>query len=386
MRYIYDMCHGYITYTDQETLFLDNHWVKRLKRIKQLGLLEHVFPSASHSRFEHSLGVSHIADKYVDVLLKNSCKLHYYNPDYKFCVKMAALFHDLGHGPFSHVFDNVVIQDPQNSHEIRSRRIVEYIFQEVGTKSGFNSAYIIDYIKEMIEPVSKAYSCIPFFDIVNNSKNSIDVDKFDYLQRDPRHIGLDIKFDPARIINKSYIEDDNIVYSNSVSNNILHMFSTRYRLHKEIYNHKTVKLIELMLGDSLLEADSHFNFKEISKGKHFEKLDDSIYPTILNSDNKDLSTSANILKRIENRDLYKQLWMGDFEDDSHVRDFIDDNHSNVSPDNIKFIHMKYNHCNGDESPLKNVKFKASPIQTLGGSNTVSFEEKTVLIYNISNTT
>ena len=48
--------------------------------------------------------------------------------------------------------------------------------------------------------------------------------------------------------------------------------------------------------------------------------------------------------------------------------------------------MKYNHCNGDESPLKNVKFKASPIQTLGGSNTVSFEEKTVLIYNISNTT
>lgn len=386
MRYIYDMCHGYITYNDQETLFLDNHWVKRLKRIKQLGLLEHVFPSASHSRFEHSLGVSHIADTYVDVLLKNSCKLHYYNPDYKFCVKMAALFHDLGHGPFSHVFDNVVLQDPQNSHEIRSRRIVEYIFQEVGTKSGFNSAYIIDYIKEMIEPVSKAYSCIPFFDIVNNSKNSIDVDKFDYLQRDPRHIGLDIKFDPARIINKSYIEDDNIVYSNSVSNNILNMFATRYRLHKEIYNHKTVKLIELMLGDSLLEADSHFNFKEISKGKHFEKLDDSIYPTILNSDNKDLSTSANILKRIENRDLYKQLWMGDFEDDSHVRDFIDDNHSNVSPDNIKFIHMKYNHCNGDESPLKNVKFKASPIQTLGGSNTVSFEEKTVLIYNISNTT
>lgn len=386
MRYIYDMCHGYITYNDQETLFLDNHWVKRLKRIKQLGLLEHVFPSASHSRFEHSLGVSHIADEYVDVLLKNSSKLPYYNSDYKFCVKMAALFHDLGHGPFSHVFDNVVIQDPENSHEIRSRRIVEYIFQEIGTKSGFNSAYIIDYIKEMIEPISNAYSSIPFFDIVNNSKNSIDVDKFDYLQRDPRHIGLDIKFDPARIINKSYIEDDNIVYSNSVSNNILNMFSTRYRLHKEIYNHKTVKLIELMLGDSLIEADSHFNFKEISKGKHFEKLDDSIYPTILNSDNKDLSKSANILKRIENRDLYKQLWLGNFDDDSHVRDFIDDNHSNVSPDNIKFIHMTYNYCNGDESPLKNVKFKASPIQHCCNSNTVSFEEKTVLIYNISNTT
>ena len=56
MPYIYDMCHGYIPFDNNETIFLDNQWVKRLKRIKQLGLLEHVFPSASHSRFEHSLG------------------------------------------------------------------------------------------------------------------------------------------------------------------------------------------------------------------------------------------------------------------------------------------------------------------------------------------
>jgi HD superfamily phosphohydrolase len=386
MRCIYDMCHGYISYNDQETVFLDNHWVKRLKRIKQLGLLEHVFPSASHSRFEHSLGVSHIADNYVDVLLKNSNKVPYYHNDYKFCAKMAGLFHDLGHGPFSHVFDNVVIQDPENTHEIRSRRIVEYIFQEVGTKSGFNSAYIIDYIKEMIEPISNEYSSIPFFDIVNNSKTSIDVDKFDYLQRDPRHIGLDIKFDPARIINKSYIEDDSIIYSNSVTNNILNMFSTRYRLHKDIYNHKTVKLIELMLGDSLLEADKHFNFKDISKGRDFCQLDDSIYSTILNSDNKDLAKSANILKRIENRELYKQLWCGNFDDDSHIKDFIEDNHKDLLPENVKFIHMKYNHCNGDESPLKNVKFKTSAIQSGSRTNITSFEEKTVLIYNVSNTT
>ena len=57
---------------------------KVLKRIKQLGLLEHVFPSASHSRFEHSLGVSHIGENYVDILIRNSGKPHYYQNNYKF--------------------------------------------------------------------------------------------------------------------------------------------------------------------------------------------------------------------------------------------------------------------------------------------------------------
>jgi len=386
MRYIYDMCHGYIPYNDTETLFLDNHWVKRLKRIKQLGLLEHVFPSASHSRFEHSLGVSFIAEDYVDVLLRNSGKPDYYKSEYKFCVKMAGLFHDLGHGPFSHVFDNVVIKDDSNCHEIRSRRIVEEIFKEVGTSKELSSAYVIDYIKEMIEPVSNAYTNNPFFDIVNNSKNSIDVDKFDYLQRDPRHIGLDCSFDPARIINKSFLEGSEIIYSKSVSNNIVNMFQTRYRFHKEIYNHKTVKLIELMLGDALLSADNYFNFREVSKTIEFEKLDDSIYSQILNSDNKELSVSKNILMRIENRDLYKQLWIGKFSEDGEIKDYIADTYKDIKEDDIKYIKMKHNHCNGIESPLKNVKFKTNESHNELYDINTTYEENMVMIYNVSNTT
>jgi len=386
MRYIYDMCHGYISFDDRETLFLDNHWVKRLKRIKQLGLLEHVFPSASHSRFEHSLGVSHIAENYIDILLKNSPGVKSYKKEYKFCIKMAGLFHDLGHGPFSHVFDNVVIKDHSNCHEIRSRRIVEYIFSEVGTRQGFSSAYIIDYICEMIEPLSRMYLSIPFFDIVNNTKNSIDVDKFDYLQRDPRHIGLDCAFDPSRIMNKSFIDDKNITYSPSVANNITNMFSTRYRFHKEIYNHKTVKLIELMLGDALLSADKTYNFKEIAKGVDFETLDDSIYSTILNSDCKDLQNAKSILRRIENRNLYKQLWMGKFEHTTSIDAFIEDNHPNIRSTDIRYIEMKHDHCNGIDSPLKNVVFKSSHVGEHPDNDNNVFEDKTVLIYSISNNT
>ena len=134
MPFIYDICHGYIPYNDTETRFLDNHWVKRLKRIKQLGLLEHVFPSASHSRFEHSLGVSHIAENYVETLLKNSPKIESYKKEYKFCIKMAGLFHDLGHGPFSHVFDGEFMKrrcpDLKFTHEQMSLKMLDYMIDD----------------------------------------------------------------------------------------------------------------------------------------------------------------------------------------------------------------------------------------------------------------
>ena len=102
---------------------------------------------------------------------------------------------------------------------------VEYIFK-VGTSCGFTNAYNIDTIKEMIEPKTDTYLKNPLYNLVNNSVNSIDVDKLDYLQRDPRHIGLDYAFDPWRILNKSYIKENNVIYSKSLVSNILEMFRT----------------------------------------------------------------------------------------------------------------------------------------------------------------
>ena len=162
MKLIFDTVYGYIPYSNQETKFLDTSWVKRLKRIKQLGLLDHVFPSASHSRFEHSIGVSYLAETYNDFLVKNSSNVDC-SSDMKFCIKMAGLMHDVGHGPFSHVFDNIVIPSNAKKHEERSRDIVEYIFKEVGTSCGFSSAYNIDTIKEMIEPKTDIYLRNPLY-------------------------------------------------------------------------------------------------------------------------------------------------------------------------------------------------------------------------------
>jgi len=354
MVYIYDNIHGFIEFNSLEKKFLDNKWVKRLKRIKQLGLLDHVWPCASHSRFEHSLGVSHLAEKYINYLKLNS-KNYKINDADKLNIKLAGLFHDLGHGPFSHVFDNIVLKKCCNInnkniiHEIRSRNIVEYIFKDINLPSNYSSAYMIDSIKEMIEPVSIKSKSVKY-NIVNNTINSIDVDKFDYLLRDPKHIGLDYSFNYNRIFLKSKIIDDEIVYDDSISNDILDLYLTRYKFHKEIYNHKTAKIIETMLADSLIIYDKFEAFNSLINSEEFIDLDDSIYSKILHSKNKDLQKCKDIIDRIENRNLYKQIWTGKLDD------FDLNNFSDYRESDLRIINMKFDLCNKNKFPLEKVKF------------------------------
>ena len=386
MKLIFDTVYGYIPYSEIETKFLDTSWVKRLKRVKQLGLLDHVFPSASHSRFEHSIGVSYLAEKYNEFLIRNSRNIDC-SSDMKFCIKMAGLLHDVGHGPFSHVFDNIVISNHAKKHEDRSRDIVEYIFKEIGTSCGFTNAYNIDTIKEMIEPKTDTYLKNPLYNLVNNSVNSIDVDKLDYLQRDPRHIGLDYAFDPWRILNKSYIKENNVIYSKSLVSNILEMFRTRYRFHKDIYNHKTVKLIEVMIGDALKNADNHYGFSSMGT-EELIQYDDSIYNQILFSKNKDLEKSKNILERIEKRNLYKLVgWSEHSTDESELNDLYEDKFPDYCKTDLRSINMKFNFCNGTSSPLNRVKFDIDGCIKSGEELYTDklmpsvYEEKTIMIYS-----
>tara|TARA_B100001989_G_C24528669_1_gene460254 strand:- start:577 stop:1758 length:1182 start_codon:yes stop_codon:yes gene_type:complete len=393
MVFIFDTVHGYISIDDNQKVYIDNPWMKRLKRINQLGLLDHVFPSASHSRFEHSIGVAHLAEKYIERLVSNSQE---FNPKYldKFCVKLAGLFHDIGHGPFSHVFDNIIVKNPLLHHEFRSRNIVEYIFKSVGTTKTVSSAYMIDNIKEMIQPLHNQYltnyNLRPLHTIVNNVNNGIDVDKLDYLLRDPNHIGLDYSFNYGRIFNKSYIINGNIVYDYSICNNIIDLFKTRYRFHKDIYNHKTVKLIEMMLGDALLESDNVFNFNDILMTPDFLKLDDSIYSQILNSDSKDLDRSKKILQRIENRDLYKLLSYQNLDVGDSASQMLEDLYPDYRESQIKYTEMDFSLCKNNHSPLSNVLFtsdkkKCGYLQEKQNQIDLysNYHTKVLMIYNVN---
>ena len=290
------------------------------------------------------------------------------------CVKLSGLFHDLGHGPFSHIFDHMFGDSKIYNHENRSRDIVEYIFKEVGTTKCHKSAYIIDMVKEMIEP-SDEYNTIPLYNIVNNGISKIDLDKFDYLARDSAHIGLTNNFDYNRIFIKSKISRGEIIYDYSILNNILELFTTRYRFHQEIYNHTTVKVIEIMLKDALIAADSVYNFRDWCNSEKFITLDDGIYASILNSDNKDLKKSKDILERIERRDLYNVIWSGS--EEACDLDKYED---------MNIIEMKFNLCNGSKHPLEKVKFIKQDIIKYGIEYDINllypdkYENKSIIIY------
>ena len=393
MSYLFDIIHGYIKIDDDDKKFINNSWMKRLKRIKQLGVLDNVFPSASHSRFEHVLGVYHIAGLYISKLEENNKRRKkIFTQKEKRCIKLAGLFHDLGHGPFSHVFDNIVLSNIDakdniyKDHENRSRLITERIFE--GMSANEFTGYDIDFIKDLIEPpdnmlytdgnniphynIKKAY----LYQIINNRVTSIDVDKFDYLQRDSKHIGLDYTFNYNRILNKSRVYENNIIYDSSLQNNIFDLFYTRYRLHKDIYNHKKSKILEIMMADALKESNI-YNFNEIITSGDFIELDDTIYNKILHSKDKDNKKARSILENIESNKLYESVYYGEYTDEI-LKEY--------NMNNLESLLVNFNLCNGDNDPLRNVKFIDNFSNCSYGylNNRLvpnKFSEKMILIYN-----
>ena len=390
-KIIFDPIYGEIEINKNDLKFIDNKWVKRLKRIKQLGILDHIFPGASHNRLEHSIGVYHKSKIYINNLEKNS-KYKFFSDNAKRNIQLAELFHDLGHGPFSHVFDNIVLKNicPNHYcslHENRSKVIVDKIFNEVKYVNDDINEKDIEMIKEIIEPTQERNFKNPIFSILNNKVNSIDVDKLDYMSRDPYHIGIDTRYKTDRIINKSYIARDKtgfsprIIYSKGLEKTIFDLFYTRYRLHKDIYNHKTSKIIELMLGDSLIKAKNIFDWKNIISTDRFLEMDDSIYNFILFSNNEELKDSKKIIERIENRDLYTLVWNGPTMNRT-LDEIIADEKINYRKNDLRSFDIKVNFCNGAKSPFENIEFEYGYYKPQSFVNNSVYEESQTLIYSI----
>jgi len=99
------------------------------------------------------------------------------------------------------------------------------------------------------------------FDIVANKTNSLDVDKFDYLQRDSKHMGIKtVGFDYNRIIRNSRVVNGNLCYNQKIYYELSQVFHTRYKLFKDTYTHRVCKAIDYMIVDALLLANNYFKF------------------------------------------------------------------------------------------------------------------------------
>lgn len=303
-KHIHDSIHGYIPLTQFAMRIVDTHKFQRLRGLKQLGTCNYVFPDGGvHTRFEHSLGTYYLAlqllthivansdpndvDEYLANIpeLKNyydrmySGKIHILDDYVIELCKIAALCHDIGHGPFSHVFDDVFLpttdkRDHENaSHETRSGLLLELIIKEDPILSHYVTDDEIAFMKTLINPTHEHNGFI--YQIVSNTLNGLDVDKYDYLIRDTTAIYGKSKFDHTRLTTHIKIIGNNIVYPEQASWDILDLFQARHRMHRQVYCHKGVIAAQYLIIELFFALDPILNISSsILDMNEFCKLDD----------------------------------------------------------------------------------------------------------------
>ena len=241
-KVINDPVHGHFRLPKECIRVIDTPEFQRLRDVKQLGTSYYVFPGACHNRFEHSLGVCHLAEHEVVRLQKmQGAELGITSRDIKH-VSLAGLCHDLGHAPFSHVFDheflprvlgNTFKGEETWSHEQMSGQLLDqiidtqYIDDDLISKDDCRK--ITDLIRSSCnDHTVKSYNEKHFLrEIVANGRNSIDVDKFDYLARDCYYCGVQASCDFRRIMPFMRVIDDTICFKASEIWNIYEIFHTR---------------------------------------------------------------------------------------------------------------------------------------------------------------
>ncbi|KAG0168582.1 SAM domain and HD [Apophysomyces sp. BC1015] len=309
-KVINDPIHGHIRLDNYTVDFIDTVQFQRLRDLKQLGSAYFVFPGGSHNRFEHSIGVSHLSGCLIERFQKDQPELDITPEEIK-CVKLAGLCHDLGHGPFSHVFDSEFMPHARPgfewSHEQGSEMMLEYLIDDNNIDIDREH---INLIKDLIDGTPRSQSQLEerkfLFDIVANKKNSVDVDKFDYIERDAQNLGLRSSYDAKRLLLYSRVVDDEICYHHKEVYNLYEMFHTRYSLFKRIYTHRVGKAVELMITDALLSADPYLGIStSVDKPEEYLHMTDDIIRAIERSKNPELEEARQIMKRLRTRDLYK---------------------------------------------------------------------------------
>ncbi|KAM3358707.1 deoxynucleoside triphosphate triphosphohydrolase SAMHD1 isoform X1 [Capsicum galapagoense] len=371
-KLIHDNVHGNIHLDRQSLKFIDTEQFQRLRDLKQLGLTYMVYPGAVHSRFEHSLGVYWLASDAVRRLKTyQGLELGIESFDIQ-TVKLAGLLHDVGHGPFSHMFEREFLPRVRGgikwSHEDMSLKMIDYIVDEHSIDIDSNK---LKKVKEMIvaskEGKSESLKEKQFlYDIVANGRNGIDVDKFDYIERDTRACGLGCNFQFQRLMETMRVIDNEICYRAKEYLTIHKLFSTRADLHRTVYMHPKVKAIELMVVDALIKANEHFQIAaQIDEPAQYWMLDDTIVKRIETSTHQDLEESRNLIRRIRRRDIYQ--YCNEFavpkENLEHFKnvtaqDIICSQNSDahLNEEDVIVTNVKIDLASGKNNPLERISF------------------------------
>ncbi|MGZ5484694.1 MAG: HD domain-containing protein [Nitrososphaeraceae archaeon] len=295
---ITDPIHKYIRITDLEKKLIDTEVFQRLRKIRQLAGAHLVYPSAQHTRFEHSIGAMHLAGLAAETLLDKGYIT--YKEDVE-SLRIAALLHDIGHGPFSHLFEEVLRENESNklTHEIIGKKIIkESIIIDILGKYGYDTDYVC---KLSFGESQKMY----YDEII---AGSLSADIMDYLPRDSFFTGAEYgKVDYHRLISSlEVLSNDHLGINKSAINSLESMLISRYQMFKAVYFHKTVRAGEVMLLHSLMSADKQLNFSNFSIEEYLDYTDEKTIDIICSlKENKFASDLALDYKK---RKLFKCVY------------------------------------------------------------------------------
>ncbi|MEX1054372.1 MAG: HD domain-containing protein [Nitrosopumilaceae archaeon] len=292
---IVDPIHDFIRIYEPELKVIDTPIFQRLRRIRQLAGAHLVYPSAQHSRFEHSLGVMHLAGQAAAVLKDKG----FLDSGDVANLRLAGLLHDIGHGPFSHLFEEVLERKKKTSHEEIGKKLI--LKTEIGdsfSKSGFD--------KKFLSELAFGNSKYPFMNEIISGGLSADI--MDYLPRDGYFTGAEhAKIDFKRIIQSLDVYEKKLSLDRSALYSFESMMISRYQMFKAVYFHKTVRSAEVMLLESMSLADNELGFTSYNLDQYIQLTDEFVISKLvsLTPRSSELKRARQLAKDYQERRLLK---------------------------------------------------------------------------------
>lgn len=228
---------------------IDTWEFQRLHYIRQTGFSYKVFPTTTSTRFEHSIGVYHLTKMVVDIVNKNLSEKERLSDFHCELLGIVGLCHDIGHGPFSHLFDDMIQDIPTivaKEHEIRSCDIIRAMFHKYQFE-GLQLQDIEWICKRIHNPPNENW----FDTLVCNPYSSFDTDKLDYLIRDARHFGIPSGFDIHRILGNMRVIENRLCFCERIYQDIDKVFTMREEMHQCIYRHPTIQKFDAYIKENL---------------------------------------------------------------------------------------------------------------------------------------
>lgn len=312
-KIINDPIYGFVTIPNELIYDLLNHpYFQRLRRIKQLGLTNLVYPGALHTRFHHAIGAMHLMQEAVLTLRQKEITI---TDEEEKAVLIAILLHDIGHGPFSHALEHSIVKGV--NHETLSSLFMDKLNKEFKGKLSlaikiFNDKYKKQFLHQLVS-------------------SQLDMDRLDYLKRDSFFTGVsEGVISSDRIIKMLNVVNNELVVEHKAIYSIEKFLIARRLMYWQVYLHKTVLSAETLLVNILKRAkelsaqgkklfgtptlvlflENDFTEKDFEKDgvllDKFSKLDDNDIVTSIKVwvDNEDKILSK-LCSNLLDRKLYK---------------------------------------------------------------------------------